>query len=336
MRYGRISIDGESRWVRVDDDAVHVLRSSPLEGDPVVERSRALEGLAFLPPVVPFVFYAVGLNYRRHIEEQIAAGRDVAVPDRPEVGYRANNALIGHGESILVPPDVTGRFEAEGEVVAVLGRRLRNASRAEAQESVFGWTIGNDVSAREWQRADRSFWRSKNSDTFKPMGPWIETDVDPMVQTTTVRVNGDVTSRIRHRRHGLRPVGFHRRGVPLHHLPSRRRAVDGSRLDLASSYPATPSISRSPASACSRTRSGGAPCDHRQTVAHRQQRHQHPFVGDDVGVEGAQLLGCGIGLVGGRPRCRSTGRCPPGSLPAPTVGEPVLRSRRCRTACRRR
>ena len=191
MRYGRISIDGEVRWVRVDDDAVHVLRGSPLEGDPVVERSRALEGLAFLPPVVPLVFYAVGLNYRRHIEEQIAAGRDVAVPGRPEVGYRANNALIGHGESILVPPDVTGRFEAEGEVVAVLGRRLRNASRAEAQESVFGWTIGNDVSAREWQRADRSFWRSKNSDTFKPMGPWIETDVDPMDQTTTVRVNGD-------------------------------------------------------------------------------------------------------------------------------------------------
>jgi len=192
MRYGRISVDGAIRWVQVDDDAVHVLRGSPLEDDPVVEGSRALEGLAFGPPVVPFVFYAVGLNYRRHIEEQIAAGRDVAVPVRPEVGYRANNALIGHGESILVPPDVTGRFEAEGEVVAVLGRRLRNASRAEAQESVFGWTIGNDVSAREWQRSDRSFWRSKNSDTFKPMGPWIETDVDPMVQTTTVRVNGDV------------------------------------------------------------------------------------------------------------------------------------------------
>ena len=192
MRYGRISIGGEIRWVQVDDDAVHVLRGSPLEGDPVVEQTLPLDDVAFLPPVVPFVFYAVGLNYRRHIEEQIASGRDVAVPDRPEVGYRANNALIGHGESILVPPDVTGRFEAEGEVVAVLGRRVRNASRAEAQESVFGWTIGNDVSAREWQRSDRSFWRSKNSDTFKPMGPWIETDVDPMVQTTTVRVNGDV------------------------------------------------------------------------------------------------------------------------------------------------
>ncbi len=88
--------------------------------------------------------------------------------------------------------DVTGRFEAEGEVVAVIGRTLRRASRDEARESIFGWTIGNDVSAREWQHADRTFWRSKNSDTFKPMGPWIETDVDPLAQTTTVRIDGDV------------------------------------------------------------------------------------------------------------------------------------------------
>jgi 2-keto-4-pentenoate hydratase/2-oxohepta-3-ene-1,7-dioic acid hydratase in catechol pathway len=114
------------------------------------------------------------------------------MPERPEVGYRANNALIGHGDTILVPPDVRGRFEAEPELVAVVGRRLRHATRGEAQEAVFGWTIGNDVSAREWQRSDRTFWRSKNSDTFKPMGPWIETDVDPMVQTTTVRVGGDL------------------------------------------------------------------------------------------------------------------------------------------------
>lgn len=191
MRYGRVSVEGESRWARVDDETVHLLSGSPLGGEPAVESSRLTAEVAFLPPVLPYVFYAVGLNYRGHIEHQRAAGRKVSVPERPEVGYRANNALIGHGEAILVPPDVAGRFEAEGEVVAVIGRRVRNASRAEAQESVFGWTIGNDVSAREWQRADRSFWRSKNSDTFKPMGPWIETDVDPMAQTTVVRVNGE-------------------------------------------------------------------------------------------------------------------------------------------------
>ena len=137
------------------------------------------------------MFYAVGLNYRSHIEQQRAAGRDVAVPARPEVGYRANNALIGCGQAIVLPTDVGGPVEAEGEVVAVIGQRLRNASRDEARAAVFGWTIGNDVSARGWQRADRSFWRSKNSDTFKPMGPWIDTDADPMAATTTVRINGE-------------------------------------------------------------------------------------------------------------------------------------------------
>jgi 2-keto-4-pentenoate hydratase/2-oxohepta-3-ene-1,7-dioic acid hydratase in catechol pathway len=112
-------------------------------------------------------------------------------PARPEVGYRANNALTGHLTPIVKPAEVTGRFEAEPELVAVIGRALRHATRADARAAVFGWTIGNDVSARTWQHQDRSFWRSKNSDTFKPMGPWIETDVDALAQTTTLRVNGE-------------------------------------------------------------------------------------------------------------------------------------------------
>ena len=196
VRYTRVLVDARAHWARVEGDVVHLLAGSPLEGPAPVERSLPLAGVELLPPVLPFVFYAVGMNYRSHVEHARRLGNAAAVvPERPEVGYRANNALVGHGAAIVVPPDVTGRFEAEGEVVAVLGRRLRRAGRAEAQESVFGWTIGNDVSAREWQHSDRSFWRSKNSDTFKPMGPWIETDVDPMAQTTTVRVNGEQRAR---------------------------------------------------------------------------------------------------------------------------------------------
>lgn len=193
MRYGRILLDGVATWVRVDDDELKVLRDSPIEQLPWVTGTVPLEAAVWLPPIVPFVFYAVGMNYRDHIEHAIATGNTSAVmPERPEVGYRANNALVGHGDAVLVPPDVRGRFEAEPEIVAVIGRRLRHASRAEAHEAVFGWTIGNDVSAREWQRSDRTFWRSKNSDTFKPMGPWIETDLDPMAQITTVRINDEV------------------------------------------------------------------------------------------------------------------------------------------------
>lgn len=191
MRYTRVRHDGRPRWALVCDEVVHLLSGSPVGAAPAVTGTAPLAAVRLLPPVLPPVFYAVGLNYRAHLERARARGlAGATAPERPEVGYRANNALVGGGAAIVVPSDLTGPLEAEGEVVAVVGRRLRRASRTEAQESVFGWTVGNDVSAREWQHTDRTFWRSKNSDTFKPMGPWIETDVDPLTQTTIVRVNG--------------------------------------------------------------------------------------------------------------------------------------------------
>ncbi|USQ84639.1 fumarylacetoacetate hydrolase family protein [Streptomyces phaeoluteigriseus] len=191
MRYARLSVGGRSVWGRVGETDVELLSGSPLDGDPEVIGTVPAAGAHWLPPVVPPVFYAVGMNYPRHIEHAARLGNPAAAPDRPEVGYRANNALTGHGSPIVKPVEVEGRFEAEPELVAVMGRTLRHATHAEARAAVFGWTIGNDVSARTWQHRDRTFWRSKNSDTFKPMGPWIETDVDALAQTTTLRVNGE-------------------------------------------------------------------------------------------------------------------------------------------------
>ena len=75
----------------------------------------------------------------------------------------------------------------------VIGRQAKHLSKAEAMSCVFGYTIGNDVSERTWQRGDRTFWRGKNTDTFKPMGPWIETDFDLEAARTIVRVNGEET-----------------------------------------------------------------------------------------------------------------------------------------------
>ncbi|MFF5144984.1 fumarylacetoacetate hydrolase family protein [Streptomyces sp. NPDC013157] len=187
MRYARVSVEGRAVWGRVGESRIELLSGSPLEGEPDVLGMIPFAGATWLPPVVPGVFYAVGYNYPRHIEHAGAA-----TPERPEVGYRANNALTGHRSPIVKPAEVTGRFEAEPELVAVIGRTVRHATYDDARKSVFGWTIGNDVSARTWQHQDRTFWRSKNSDTFKPMGPWIETDVDALAQTTTLRVNGEV------------------------------------------------------------------------------------------------------------------------------------------------
>ncbi|MGW3814530.1 fumarylacetoacetate hydrolase family protein [Streptomyces sp. NPDC005046] len=196
MRYTRVSVAGRAVWGRVGERDIELLSESPLDATPRrphSERGPTVIGAVprtdavWLPVVVPPVFYAVGMNYPRHIRH---AGAEV--PTRPEVGYRANNALTGHRSPIVKPAEVTGRFEAEPELVAVIGRTLRHATYEQAREAVFGWTIGNDVSARAWQHQDRTFWRSKNSDTFKPMGPWIETDVDALAQTTTLRVNDEV------------------------------------------------------------------------------------------------------------------------------------------------
>ena len=151
-------------------------------------------GLRLLPPVVPGTFFCAGLNYAGHAARAAAAGQAHAVPSRPEVGYRANSALIGPGEPIVRPAGYGEPLEAEGELVAVIGRTARHCTRAEARDAVLGWTIGTDVSARAWQRTDRTFWRCKNSDTFKPMGPYLVTGADPLAGTTEVRVDGAVAA----------------------------------------------------------------------------------------------------------------------------------------------
>ncbi|MFJ7213049.1 fumarylacetoacetate hydrolase family protein [Amycolatopsis sp. NPDC098790] len=176
------------RWCRVAGGAFGIVTEDKVElvdGTPFGEHRRtgevrALDAVRLLPPVVPPTFYAVGFNYRSH----------GPAPERPEVGYRAQSALIGHGEPVVKPADAEGAFEAEPELVAVLGRTVRRCSRDEAADAVFGWTIGNDVSVRGWQRTDRTLWRAKNCDTFKPMGPWIDTAAAPLEAETTVSVDG--------------------------------------------------------------------------------------------------------------------------------------------------
>jgi 2-keto-4-pentenoate hydratase/2-oxohepta-3-ene-1,7-dioic acid hydratase in catechol pathway len=147
------------------------------------------------PPVIPGNFYAAGLNYRAHIEwANQAHGSSYKIPERADIGYRSNNALIGSGEDIVIPKDSSGQVDFEGELVAVIGKRVRNIPQERALDCVAGYTLGNDISERSWQRSDRTLWRAKNSDTFKPMGPKIVPGIDPMNQVIEVRVNGRTVS----------------------------------------------------------------------------------------------------------------------------------------------
>jgi 2-keto-4-pentenoate hydratase/2-oxohepta-3-ene-1,7-dioic acid hydratase in catechol pathway len=196
MKWCRYLDGGDARGGVIEDDVVLEAEGDPWSaggsagGWQLTGAKTALDSVRLLPPVRPDTFFCVGLNYAGHVRHAQETGYATTFPDRPEVGYRANSALTAHGEPIVKPADFTGRFEAEGELVAVIGRPLRHCGRDEAQAGVWGWTIGNDVSARDWQHSDRTLWRSKNSDTFKPMGPWIDTDADPLSATTTLTVNG--------------------------------------------------------------------------------------------------------------------------------------------------
>jgi 2-keto-4-pentenoate hydratase/2-oxohepta-3-ene-1,7-dioic acid hydratase in catechol pathway len=198
-----------SRWVRfagpagplfgrVDDDEVRVVEGTPFGEWRFAGRAEKLSELRLLVPVEPRVLYACGMNYEdhaRHIAER--KGIPLSLPPEPEIGFRSVGALVAHGEDIVVPSDATEKIHYEGELVAVIGRTTRNVTAAEALHFVFGYTIGNDVSERSWQMQDRMPWRAKNSDTFKPMGPWIETEVDLAAMFTEVRVNGEVRTRFR-------------------------------------------------------------------------------------------------------------------------------------------
>jgi len=146
------------------------------------------------PPVIPGNFYAAGLNFRAHIEWANSRGGSYQVPGQADIGYRSNNALVGSGHDIVIPADSRGPVEYEGELVAVIGRVAKDVSEARALDCVAGYTLGNDVSERSWQKSDRTLWRAKNSDTFKPMGPRIVAGIDPMDQVIEVRINGRTVS----------------------------------------------------------------------------------------------------------------------------------------------
>src|SRR5438445_8296985 len=177
----------------IDGTAVTEVTGSPFEGYSKTATTAQLSRVKLLVPVIPPTFYAAGINYREHVIEQAKKrGVEPQFPPQADVGYRANNALIANDEPIVIPKDATELVQYEGELVVVMGKKCRRVSEAEALDYVLGYTIGNDVSERTWQRGDRTFWRGKNTDTFKPMGPWIVTDLDPDALHVTIRLSNRV------------------------------------------------------------------------------------------------------------------------------------------------
>lgn len=191
MRWGRIELNGAPRYAVIEGDAVIPVNGSPFDTWDRTSQRLKLDEVKLLVPVIPPTFYAAGMNYPEHVREIAAkVGQKPNLPTQADVGYRANNALIADGETIVIPADATELVQYEGELVVVIGRKCKNLTRENALSAVLGYTIGNDVSERSWQKQDRTLWRAKNTDTFKPMGPWIETDVNLEDLVTKIRLNG--------------------------------------------------------------------------------------------------------------------------------------------------
>ena len=195
MKWCRVEVQGRSTFGLVEDDEIALLDAPPFETQSRTGKRIKLAGAKFLPPVIPHNFYAAGINYRAHIEWAARRlGMALKVPTQADIGYRSPNALVGSGADIVIPKDSPGPVHFEGELVAVVGKMAKHLSEAHALDCIAGYTLGNDLSERSFQKSDRTLWRAKNIDTFKPMGPAVVDGIDPMNQDITVRVNGKVAS----------------------------------------------------------------------------------------------------------------------------------------------
>lgn len=151
-----------------------------------LEADQPLNSVRLLPPVLPGKIICVGRNYVAHAKEHNAE-----VPEVPLLFLKPPSALIGPLDKIILPPQ-SQQVEHEAELVVVIGKRGRWIAPEEAMNHVLGYTIGNDVTARDLQRRDGQWTRGKGFDTFCPIGPWIETDFDPADGVITCYVNGEM------------------------------------------------------------------------------------------------------------------------------------------------
>ena len=192
MRWCRFILGKEVVYGIVKDESVVPVDGTPFTTYSETSRLLPINSISLLVPVLPQTFYAAGTNYMDHVRRMAEmTGKSINPPQAADIGYRANNALIAHNEAIVIPKDASEKVQYEGELVVVIGKPTRNITPEQVKDYILGYTIGNDVSERTWQAQDRTLWRAKNSDTFKPMGPWIETDVELDTMDTVVRVNGE-------------------------------------------------------------------------------------------------------------------------------------------------
>lgn len=189
MRYVRFLRDGEARHGIVEQERVLEIEAPGDKKARFTGRSHALHDLKLLAPVMPGKVIGVGLNYADHIAEF-----NHNVPSEPIIFLKPSSSVIGTNSHIIYP-GISSRVDFEAELAVVIGEVCRHVSPKAALRKVWGYTCGNDVTARDLQASDNQWTRAKSFDTFCPLGPWIETDINPDNLEIVARVNGNVRQR---------------------------------------------------------------------------------------------------------------------------------------------
>jgi 2-keto-4-pentenoate hydratase/2-oxohepta-3-ene-1,7-dioic acid hydratase in catechol pathway len=185
MKLIRFQYGKRESWGVIENDVVRVLREPPF-GKILFEGSKIpFSKVRFLPPAAPQKIVLAGLNYRDHAREL-----KMPIPDEPVIFLKPPTTLIAHKQNILYPSGVT-RLDYEAELAIVIKKEARNIPEAGVLRYILGYTCLNDVTARDLQKKDVQWTRAKSFDTFCPLGPWVETEIDPTDLRIRAAVNGE-------------------------------------------------------------------------------------------------------------------------------------------------
>jgi 2-keto-4-pentenoate hydratase/2-oxohepta-3-ene-1,7-dioic acid hydratase in catechol pathway len=184
VKYVRYENRGKVSYGVLDGDTIKEIRGNLFGNRAETGAKAKLSAVKLLWPCEPATVLAVGLNYKSHLGTRPA-------PEKPELFFKPLTSLQNPDGEIVIPPGAKN-VHYEGEFVIVMGKRARRVSAEKAAGHIFGYTCGNDVSERDWQRGDLQWWRAKGSDTFAPLGPVIVTGLDYKKSRLQTRVNREV------------------------------------------------------------------------------------------------------------------------------------------------
>jgi len=169
-----------------DGKIIEIPAKDYLTSNPRSLRTYTINDVKILPPVKPSKIICVGLNYRDHAEEL-----GMEIPKEPIIFLKPPSSIIGDGDPIIYPK-MSQEVDYEVELAIIISKKAKSVNNKDAGDFIAGYTILNDVTARDLQRKDGQWTRAKSFDTFCPIGPWIETEIDPNRLEISLQLNGKI------------------------------------------------------------------------------------------------------------------------------------------------